>query len=139
MSVMAYRSEASGHHKQINGTTFFYSFPHDVETVLRKGLNAIHVLADIDQRSTSKLCDSDNAKLNAEVHECVPMECRKCVEDTDEGLKTNEGWMNPTKHAPMTCFCKNNNNSRKMKMLITIGMIFLQTKRKSMRNKKKTQ
>ena len=71
---------------------------YDVETVLRKVLNTIYALAEIGQR------DSDNAKLNAEAHECVPMKCGKCVEDTDGGLKTNEGWVKPTKHIPMTYF-----------------------------------
>ena len=40
------------------------------------------------------------------------MKCKKCVEATDGGLKTNEGWAKPTKHAPTTCIHKNNNKSR---------------------------
>ena len=40
------------------------------------------------------------------------MKHRKCVEDTDGKLKTNEGWAKPTKHVPITCFFKNNNNSK---------------------------
>ena len=41
------------------------------------------------------------------------MKCRKCVEDVDRGLKTNEVWATPTKHVPTTCFYKNNNKSSK--------------------------
>ena len=41
------------------------------------------------------------------------MKCRKCVEDIDGGLKTNEVWLRPTKHVPITYFYKNNNKSRK--------------------------
>ena len=91
----------------------FYSFPHDVETVLRKGLNVICVLADIGQRTIRELHDSDNKKLNVETNEYVPMKRRECVEDVDEKLKTNEGWVKPTKHVPTTCFYKNNINSKK--------------------------
>ena len=47
MKVMAHRSEASGYYKQINCTTVFFSFTHNVETVLRKGLNEIYALAEI--------------------------------------------------------------------------------------------
>ena len=103
MNVMPYRSEVSGYYKQINGTTVLYSFPHDVETVLRKGFNAIYELADIGQRSISKLCDSDNAKLNAEAHEYVPMKCRNCVEDTD-GIKDKWRLDNPIKHVSIIFF-----------------------------------
>ena len=61
---MARSSEVSGYLKQINRTTVFYYFPHDVETVLIKGLNAIYALAEIGQRSVSKSHDIDNGKLN---------------------------------------------------------------------------
>ena len=48
------------------------------------------------------------------------MKCTKCVEDADRALKTNEVWVNLTKHAPITCFLrtttsvkiKNVNNNR---------------------------
>ena len=70
-------------------------------------------MAEVGQRPISELCDSDDAKLNAEAHECAPMKCRKCVEDADRGLKTNEVWATPTKHVPATCFYKNNNKSSK--------------------------
>ena len=113
MNVRECRSEVSRHCKKINGTTVFYYFWHDVKTVLIKGLNAIHSLAEIVQRSMSKSCDSDNGKLNAEAHKCVPMKCRKRVEDADGRLKTNEGRVNPTKHVPIKYFYKNNNKSRK--------------------------
>ena len=63
MSVTAHKSEVSGCCKQINGATMFYSFPHDMETVLRKGLNAICAFSQIGQRSISKSCDSNNGKL----------------------------------------------------------------------------
>ena len=113
MNVMACSSEVSGCCKQINGTTVFYYFPRDPETLLIKGLNVICALAEIGQWSISKLHDSDNEKLSTEAHENAPMKCRKCVEDTDGGLKTDEGWSKPTKCIPITCFCKNNNNSKK--------------------------
>ena len=85
MDVMEHSSELSECCKKINGTTVFYSFPCDVETVLRIGLNEICVLADIGQRTIKELSDSDNTKLNVEVNDYVPMKRRKCVEDTDEG------------------------------------------------------
>ena len=87
MDIMEHSSEASGHHKEINGTTVFYSVPHDVETVLRKGLNAICILADIGQRTIIELHNSDNTNLNVEANECVPMKRKKYVEDTDEKTK----------------------------------------------------
>ena len=88
MDAMEYSSEVSRHYKKNNGTHVFYSFTHDVETLLRKGLNVIHALADIGQRFVSKSQDSNNATLNTEAHEHVLMKCRKCVktqmEDKDE-------------------------------------------------------
>ena len=75
----------------------------------------ICALAGIGQRFNSKLHDSDKETLNAEAHEHVSMKCIKCVEDTDGGLKTNEFWVKPTKCIPITCFCKNNTNSKKNK------------------------
>ena len=77
MNVMACSSEVSGYCKKINGATVFYYFPHDEETVLRKGLDVICALDDIGPRSISKSHDSDNTKLNSESHEHVPMKCRK--------------------------------------------------------------
>ena len=41
------------------------------------------------------------------------MKCRRYVEDADRGSKKNEGWLNPAKHVPTTCFYKNNNKSKK--------------------------
>ena len=117
MDAMEHSSEVSGYCKQINGTTVFYSFPHDVEKVLRKGLNAICALADIGQKTIRKSHDSDNAKLNAESNEHAPRKCRKRVEDADRKLKTNEGWVKSTKHVPITCFFKNNKNSELIKMI----------------------
>ena len=111
MDVMECSSEVSGNHKTINGVTVFYCFPYDVETALRKGLNAICVLADIGQRTIRELHDSDNTKLNVEANEYALMKRRECVEDAHEKLKTNKGWVKPTKHVPITCFFKNNNNS----------------------------
>ena len=101
-----------------------YSFLNDVETVLGKGLNVIFALAQIDQRSLSKLDDSDNAKLNATANECAPMKCRKCVEDACAGLKKNEGWVKPAKYVPTKCFYKNRNKIRKITMLTTIDTMF---------------
>lgn len=75
----------------MNRRTVFYSFPHDV-TMLRKGLNMICVLADIGQRTIREVCDSDNTKLNVEANEYAPIKRRECLEDTDEKLKTNEGY-----------------------------------------------
>ena len=66
---MPHSSEVSGHYKQMNGITMFYSFPNDVEIVLWKGLNAICTLAEIGQCSISNLCDIDDARLNATAHE----------------------------------------------------------------------
>ena len=76
MNATVHNIEVSGCHKQINDATVLYSFPHDVETVLRKALNAIHALAEVGQRSIRKLCDINNGKLNAEANECVPMRCK---------------------------------------------------------------
>ena len=84
-----------------------------METVLRKGLNKICVLADIGQRTIRGLHDSDNAKLNAESNDYIPMKRRECVKNVDEKLKTNEGWVKPTKYFPIACFFKNNNNNSK--------------------------
>ena len=69
----------------------FYSFPYDVEKVLRKGLNAICVLADIGQSTIRELHDSDNKKFNVEANEHVTMKRTECVEGTYEKLKKNEG------------------------------------------------
>ena len=49
MNTMTYSSEASGYHKKTNVTIVFYSLTHDVETSLRKGMNAIFTLAEIGQ------------------------------------------------------------------------------------------
>ena len=127
MDVMVCISEVKVHCEQINGTTIFYSFPHDIEVVLRKGLNAICALSDIGQQSISKSHDIDNAKLNAEAHEHASMKCRKCFEDEDGGLKTNAGWVKPTKYVPTTCFTRTTTTVKKLKRLITIGTILLQT------------
>ena len=47
MNVITCNSEVSGHYKQIDGPNAFYSFPRDLETLLRKGMNSIHALAEI--------------------------------------------------------------------------------------------
>ena len=78
---------------------------------MRKGLNAICVLVDIVQRTIRELRESNNAELNVEANEYALMKRRECVEDAHEKLKTNKGWVKPTKHVPITCFFKNNNNS----------------------------
>ena len=49
MNAMIRSSEVIGYFKQINGATMFYSFPHDIETALIKGMNAIYTLAEIGQ------------------------------------------------------------------------------------------
>ena len=54
MNAMARRSRVSGYYKQVNGATVFCSFPHDRETALIKGMDAIHALAELGQRSTKK-------------------------------------------------------------------------------------
>ena len=116
---MARSSEVSGYFKQINRTTLFYYFPHDAETVLRKGLNAIYALDEIGQWSISNSHDSDDAKLNATAHEKVPMKCKKRVQNTDGGSNKNEGWVNSEKYIPIKYFCKNNNKSRENNNLNT--------------------
>ena len=91
MNVITHSIEVSGFYKQINCTTVFYSFLYDVETLSRKGMNAIYSLVEIGQRSIRNLCDSDHAKSNATAHEQIPMKYRKRVENTDGESKKNEG------------------------------------------------
>ena len=64
MNATTRSNEVSGYCKQINGTTAFYSFPHDVETTLQKGMNAIHSLAKTFQRSTNNSHDSNKETFN---------------------------------------------------------------------------
>ena len=72
MNVIVYSSEASGYYKQINGATVLYSFPHDIETALTKGINAIHALSEIGQWSISNACNNNDATLNATANEYIP-------------------------------------------------------------------
>ena len=60
MNVSECDSEESGCYKQINSTTVFYYLPHDAETSLRKGKNAIHVLDELGKRHISYLRDSND-------------------------------------------------------------------------------
>ena len=113
MNLMTHSSEASGCYKQTNGVILFCSFLNDIETSFRKGTSTIHALAEIGQRSTSNLRSSNDATLNTVANERMPIQYRKCSENTDRGAKKNEGLTKPEKHAPMTCFSKQKNKSRK--------------------------
>ena len=61
MSFLEWTSEVSTCCKKNNGTTGFYSFPCDAETVFRKGQNTIHMLAKIGQRCISNLRNNNDA------------------------------------------------------------------------------
>ena len=52
-------------------------FSSYTETQLQKGMNEIHALAEIDQRSIRNSCNSNNVILNATAKECTPTQCRK--------------------------------------------------------------
>ena len=88
----------------------FYSFPHDTETALIKGMNAIYALAQIGQRSTNDAGNNNYTVLNATANECMPTQCEKRGENTEGKAKSNEVWRKPTKCVPMACFYKQKHN-----------------------------
>ena len=49
MNAIVRNSEVRGYFKQINSANLFYSFPHDIEIALIKGMNTIHSLAELGQ------------------------------------------------------------------------------------------
>ena len=127
MNTMVLRSEVSGYFKQTNGETVFYSFLHDIETALIKGINAIYVLAKIGKRSINSACDNTYTTLNVTANECAPTQCEKSGENTEGKPKKNEGWIKTTKCVPMSCFYKKQNNKGKIIIIrtsITIDTIF---------------
>ena len=65
-------SEVSSYYKHINNATFFYSIPHDAETLFRKGQNALHMMAQIGQYCTKKLCGGNDETLYATAKEYEP-------------------------------------------------------------------
>ena len=111
MNAMARRSEVNGgYFKKMNGATVFYSFPHDIEIALIKGMNAIHALTEIGQWSTKKAYNNYFARLNATAKEFIPIQCNKRGENTEVKAKSNEVWRKPMKCVPTTCFYKQKNN-----------------------------
>ena len=78
MNAMMCSSEVSSYCKQTNGTTFFFSFLHDVHTESRKGMSTVHIMVEIGHLHTSDLCDINDAKMlkdRAKKH--IPMPRRK--------------------------------------------------------------
>ena len=96
-----------------NGATVFYSFPHDTEIASIKGMNVIHVLAEIGQRSMNSLCNNNYTTLNATANEHSPKQCDKSGENAEVKSKINEEWRKPTKFVPITYFCKQQNKKGK--------------------------
>ena len=130
MNEMVRSSEVSGYFKQENGATVFYSFPHDIETALIKGINAIYALAETGQRSTNSVHNDNHTTLNATANEHMTMQCNKSGGSTEVKYKINEGWRKPTKFVPKTCFYKNQNNKGKIiiiTMSTTIDTMFCPT------------
>ena len=83
MNAMIRSSEVSGYYKKINGTTMFYSFPHDTETALIKRMNVIHALPEIVQRSINNACNNNYETLNATGNEHIPTQCNKSGENAE--------------------------------------------------------
>ena len=90
MNAMTRRSEVIGYFNKINGTFLFYSFPHDIETALIKGMYEICALTDVGQRSINSACNNNYATLNATANEHTPTQCNKSVENTEGEAKSNE-------------------------------------------------
>ena len=65
MNVMVRSSGVSGYFKQRNGATVFYYFLHDIEISLIKGMNVIHALTEIGQRSINSACGNNCTTSNA--------------------------------------------------------------------------
>ena len=84
MNAMVRSSEASGYFKQANGATVFYSFPHDIETALIKGMNAIYAFAEIGQQSLNSVHDNNYKTVHATANENIRMQ-------SDESRGNTEG------------------------------------------------
>ena len=87
MNVLDIISEVSSYYKQIKGTTVFYSVPHDVETALIKGKNAMNAMAEIGQRHINNLYDRNNIALNTTAKEHKPKKYEKRCERIEVALK----------------------------------------------------
>ena len=124
MNAMVRSSEVSGYFKQVNSATVFYSFPHDIETALIKGMNVICTLAEIGQLSINNECNNNDATLNAAANECAPAQSRKrgkMQKKKQRGLKSV--WNHPTillQHASAEILTK----VGKIIMQITIDTMF---------------